>query len=78
VSTGAGWQVPRRQANTKFTAFYRGYRGMDNMHSPHATASRVNAHCGTPENSDVPCNPLGYMPTGRVPVLTHDVFMIRL
>jgi len=46
---------------------------MKNMHSPRATTSHVNALCGTPKNEDVSCDPLGYMPTGRVPVLTQKV-----
>ena len=49
---------------------------MDTMHSPRATASRVNALCGTPKNDDVPCNPLCYMLTGRAPVMAQKVPII--
>ena len=73
MSPGMGWQVPCRHVSSNITAVQCGCRGMDDMHSPRVTTSHVNAHCGTPEINDLPCNPCGYMPKGRVPVLTHDI-----
>jgi hypothetical protein len=62
VSIGAGRQVPRRHDRSKPATRYAGYRGMDNMHPPRATPSRVNALCGTPQNNVVPRYPLGHVP----------------
>ena len=69
MSTGTGWQVPCRHASSNITTFQCGYRGMDDMHSPRATTLHVNAHCGTPEINEMPCNPRSYTPKGRVPVI---------
>ncbi len=70
MSTGAGWEVPRRHDRIEPAARHAGYRGMDDMHPPRAAISRVNALGGTPPYENVPRYPSGYMPKGRVPVST--------
>ena len=75
MNTGTGWQVPCRHASIDITTIHRGCRGMDDMLSPRATSLHVNASCGIPDIDELPCNPHGYMPKGRVPVITHHVLI---
>jgi len=73
VKAGAGCEVPRCRDRHESTARQSGCRGMDDMPVPRAAMPHVNARCGAPNRDDVPCNPRGYTPKGRVPVFTHFV-----
>ncbi len=71
MSTGVGWQVPRRHDRYKRAARRAGHRGMDTLPSPRAITSHVNAIRGAPRESAVPRHPRRYTPKGRAPVSAY-------